>query len=1446
MKRNWRDRRARGRKSAGESRPGRLGFETLESRLAMAVVISEFLADNESGLTDLAGETQDWIELANTGAVAENIGGWYLTDTSADLTKWQIPVGTTIPAGGRLVIFASGKDLTGAELHTNFSLSSDGEYLGLVEDDGVTVVDDFGAAFPGQDADVSYGSGRTDAATTNVTLVDNSSQVSFLAPTGPDIFRDDQWRDIGFNTTGWQSGFGSVGKDINGDALNFFTAGWLDADSNISSTMPDSQKTAYIRYEFNVADKDQLTSLALDLRFDDGFIAYINGREVRRANFGEDFADPQPSWKSDAGHQTTSSSAGGYNRGAEVADIVHFDLTPYLEFLVEGENVLAFHGVNTASSSTTDVRDFLIQPTLTATRANGSEQTGYMLAPTPGAANAVLYAGIVGDTSFSVDRGFYDTAQLVEISTATPGATIRYTTDGSVPTLSNGITYTGAIAVDPGLATLNDGNRGVVTLRARAFKDGFVPTNTDTQTYVFANKVIYQNGNGLPASATWGHDKEDADSATGYNLDDEADWAMDPDIIDSETPQKVVDALKALPTVSLSMSWDDLFGGNPLPGTPAGTTTVAPNTQGIYIVGRSDERPASMEFFTPNGSASSQVDTAVEIQGHSSPNRWGTDKLSFQVKFKVPFGDSEWNQRLFGGTADGANATTEFDTLILDAGYNYTFNHANVVQNSVARYVTDQVVADLQNLASGGGDAPHGQWVNLYLDGVYWGIYNLHERPDDSFAAEYYGGDKDDYYVVKHASDTPTRHIYVEGGYEADAAYENLLALTEIVAGSAANDLASFQQVEGVLDVDQFIDYMTVLYYAGNSIDWSNNNWYASMNSVDPLGRWRFSAWDQEHAFPTNDNSDGISQTVNTTTKDEVGTPTAIHQNLMTNDEYRLRFSDRVQELMRVDGTLTPTKAAAIYQARLTELDQAIIAESARWGDNRFPDDPYTRLDWLRVNSDPTGDGRAVLTDFFPTRTNTLLDQFSTGGSFTTNDWLVSLAAPTFSQYGGEVTTGYLLTFTNPNAGGTIYYTTDGSDPRNAGGAIHGTAYTGPIAITTGMQIKARVLNAATAGTKNDWSPVVDRSFSVAEDPVMGLRIVELMYNPPGSADDTEYFELLNTGSQTADLTGVQITEFSTGGYTFSGGTLAAGARIVVVKSQTAFAAAYPGLTNVAAGEFSGSLANEGEIVALRGPNSELIQSFLYGDSNIPGWPDSADGDGYSLVYDGPLDGNEVPTNGSPADPFDNAANWKASAVSGGTPGKSEAPPLLGDYDRLGSVDQADYALWKSTFGDSVAPGTGADGSGNGVIDAADYAIWRNNFGMTGAAAVTVSAANAGVGAVTTVAVATEPSAVIREGKGEEAVSPAASTLGFAMLADGAGGGASGGGYYLELDESAIASQVDANLLVLRASAHDDAIAGAAAGDDVSNGARAASDSSDVAALWEDESWVARLGRGIN
>ena len=123
-----------------------------------ALRINEFLASNDGGLLDEDGDASDWIELHNTGPGPQDLAGWYLTDDQTDLTRWALPA-VTIQPGGYLVVFASDKDRSNpaGELHTNFRLSAGGEYLGLVQDDGITVVDEYAPSFPPQSSNVSYG-----------------------------------------------------------------------------------------------------------------------------------------------------------------------------------------------------------------------------------------------------------------------------------------------------------------------------------------------------------------------------------------------------------------------------------------------------------------------------------------------------------------------------------------------------------------------------------------------------------------------------------------------------------------------------------------------------------------------------------------------------------------------------------------------------------------------------------------------------------------------------------------------------------------------------------------------------------------------------------------------------------------------------------------------------------------------------------------------------------------------------------------------------------------------------------------------------------------------------------------------------------------------------------------------------------------------------------------
>ncbi len=236
-------------------------------------------------------------------------------------------------------------------------------------------------------------------------------------------------------------------------------------------------------------------------------------------------------------------------------------------------------------------------------------------------------------------------------------------------------------------------------------------------------------------------------------------------------------------------------------------------------------------------------------------------------------------------------------------------------------------------------------------------------------------------------------------------------------------------------------------------------------------------------------------------------------------------------------------------------------------------------------------------------------------------------------------------------------------------------------------------------------------------DEPLSLRIVELMYNP-APAGDLEYIELLNIGTQPIELGGVQITDFSTGGYTFASHTLAVGERIVVPENVAAFQAQYPTVTNVTSTAYSGSLSNGGEPVTLLDSFGVVLQSFTYDD--IAPWPTGADGTGPSLEYIGPLDADAADPTLVVGDPYDDPGNWRASLQSGGSPGTDGnlGPSIPGDYDGSGTVDTADYNKWKSQFGTTVAAGTESDGNSDGQVNLADYTVWRDHLGASIPAAV--------------------------------------------------------------------------------------------------------------------------------
>ena len=689
---------------------------------------------------------------------------------------------------------------------------------------------------------------------------------------------------------------------------------------------------------------------------------------------------------------------------------------------------------------------------------------GYMTTPTPGgpnAANDEVYLGLVSDTRFQVDRGFYDAPLQVEITTATEGAEIRYTTDGSAPTATHGTVYASPITM-----------QRTTTLRAAAFKPGFIPTNIDTHTYVFLNDVIRQDGAGLPA--TWGtFGLGSTEAAAGAPVP--ANYEMDPEVVDDPRYRETIESdLLALPTLSLVMDPADLWDAD----------------RGIYAnptqLGVAWERPVSVELIGVDGQTEFQVDAGVRVHGGFGRNASATAKHSLRLVFKSQYGPTTLDYPWFG-----EDQVDQFDTIVLRANYNYSWARGDRTGTQTGKdytLVTDRWASVAQQQM--GGLAPNATFVHLYINGLYWGVYSPTERPDASFQAEHRGGEPEEYDVLTQGGVT-------DGDNRAWTELLGLLRQRPLDYGA----------VTEVLDVTNFIDYMILNQFGGNS-DWPQNNWYASRKR-EPGAKWQFHSWDAEFFFIglRDDRVRGVP--------DEG--PGLIYNALRGVEEFQLAFADRIHRHLFGDGILTPPANIRRLDELARPLDRAVVAESARWGDawmnqvsppRTRDDDWIPRLEQLR-------------SVYFPERTDIVVQQYRQIGLYP------ALDAPELSRPGGPVPTGFPLTIANPGAVGTIVYTLDGTDPRQTDGGVAPGAivFDGThITIDQSLTIAARIL------LDGQWSALTEARFSPTD-----LQMTELNFHPhpansvsgPVEADvdskSFEFVELCNSGAEAIDLSGASL-----------------------------------------------------------------------------------------------------------------------------------------------------------------------------------------------------------------------------------------------------------------------------------------------------------------------------------
>lgn len=376
--------------------------------------ISEIVAANDNTLRDDFGDSSDWIEIYNPTDNTIDLSGWGLSDDASDAHKWTFPT-VNLPPREFVVVHASGNNIADPDkpMHTSFRLSRAGEFLGLAKPDG-SFADKFDPSFPAGDDDKSYGVPMMGELKE---IIPAHSTFRYLIPTSSHSKLD--WENPDFKiTSSWKlsrSGFGFEKRGNNYSDL-------------IRTKIATSKRCIWLRKTFNIKNPDDIKALVLRIRYDDGFIASINGVRVASAN-----APEKPRY---------NTYASGKNASANYED---FDLSDHIGLLKTGNrNVLTIQ----AYDSRYDRNDFFVMPLLLSGESRQVDRTkrAFLSFATPGRLNANALPPRPGTPIFSKPSSSFSSSVSISLEPEKEGETIRYTTDESIPDKSSKL-YTGKIRI---------------------------------------------------------------------------------------------------------------------------------------------------------------------------------------------------------------------------------------------------------------------------------------------------------------------------------------------------------------------------------------------------------------------------------------------------------------------------------------------------------------------------------------------------------------------------------------------------------------------------------------------------------------------------------------------------------------------------------------------------------------------------------------------------------------------------------------------------------------------------------------------------------------------------------------------------------------------------------------------------------------------------------------
>lgn len=573
------------------------------------------------------------------------------------------------------------------------------------------------------------------------------------------------------------------------------------------------------------------------------------------------------------------------------------------------------------------------------------------------------FEGTNSGISFQPGRGFYASPLDVTLSHAR-ATEVRYTLDSSDPrTSTSAITapLPLVIRVDPSDTNHRYLAPGVI-IRASVGGSDVTPDMVATHSYLFPGRVVELSPDGLSPGGDWPEPLAPANATAQQAMD----YGMDREVVNSPDYADQMDAaLMALPSLSLVTDLANLFDAG----------------SGIYANADGDgvewERFGSIEELNPDKTPGFQSNAGIRIRGAHS-RKTQNPKHSFRLFFKSDYGTTKLRFPLFGG-----EGTNEFDKLDIRTAQNYSWSEDSGDNSSRMTMTRDVFSRDLQGEL--GRPYTRSRACHLYLDGVYWGLYQTEERPEANFAKSYWGGKSDDYDTIKVERSSGRSDVEATDG---DLAAWN--AVWEMCKTGFVDDDA-YYRLEGrsaagtrdralpvLVDVDNLIDYMLIIFHTANydapiSKFFSNNqanNFFAVRNHVAQDKGFVFFLHDSEHSLMADKvaatmgiDEDRVNIGVQGGATDRNGAPSEafrmnvtdsrqfnpqwLHFKLTENAQYRTRFAARAHALLDGDGKFNQASLTALHRKRVDEILVAIVAESARWGDSRHSPARTKNADFL-------------------------------------------------------------------------------------------------------------------------------------------------------------------------------------------------------------------------------------------------------------------------------------------------------------------------------------------------------------------------------------------------------------------------------------------------------------------------------------------------------------------